>query len=55
VTPAGRGTLTSEASYTGFDDFWPPFTLAVGPAGHYLSALPAEQQSAVRDACGLVP
>lgn len=45
------GTLTSEASYTGFDDFWQPFTLAVGPAGHYLSALPAGQQAAVRDAC----
>ena len=45
------GTLTSRASYTGFDDFWQPFTLAVGPAGHYLRALPADQQSAIRDAC----
>jgi ubiquinone/menaquinone biosynthesis C-methylase UbiE len=45
------GTLISHASYTGFDDFWQPFTLAVGPAGHYLHTLPAEQQSAVRDAC----
>lgn len=45
------GALTSQASYTGFDDFWLPFTLAVGPAGHYLSTLTAGQQSAVRDAC----
>jgi len=33
------------------DDFWQPFTLAVGPAGHYLRTLPAGQQAAVRDAC----
>jgi ubiquinone/menaquinone biosynthesis C-methylase UbiE len=46
-----RGTLTSQASYTGFDDFWQPFTLAVGPAGHYLRAQPAGQQAAIRDAC----
>ncbi len=45
------GTLTSQASYTGFGDFWQPFTLAVGPAGHYLRTLPAVQQAAVRDAC----
>jgi hypothetical protein len=45
------GTLTSQASYTGFDDFWQPFTLAVGPAGEYLRGLPSDQQSAIRDAC----
>lgn len=45
------GALTSRASYAGFDDFWEPFTLEVGPAGHYLRTLPAGQQAAVRDAC----
>jgi ubiquinone/menaquinone biosynthesis C-methylase UbiE len=45
------GALTSHADYAGFDDFWQPFTLAVGPAGHYLRSLPADRRSTVRDAC----
>jgi ubiquinone/menaquinone biosynthesis C-methylase UbiE len=45
------GALTSHARYAGFDDFWQPFTLAVGPAGHYLNSLPADQQATVRNAC----
>ncbi len=45
------GELASQAGYAGFDDFWEPFTLAVGPAGHYLRRLPADRQAAVRDAC----
>jgi len=45
------GALTSHAHYTGFDDFWQPFTLAVGPSGHYLHSLSASQQAAIRDAC----
>ncbi len=45
------GALTSHADYAGFDDFWQPFTLAVGPAGHYLNGLNAGQRAAVRDAC----
>jgi ubiquinone/menaquinone biosynthesis C-methylase UbiE len=46
------GALTSHAEYADFDDFWQPFTLAVGPAGHYLMRnLSASQQAAVRDAC----
>jgi SAM-dependent methyltransferase len=43
--------LTARADYTGFDDFWQPFTLAVGPAGEYLRSLSEEQQAAVREAC----
>ena len=34
-----------------FDDFWAPFTLAVGPAGEHLRSLDDDQQAAVRDAC----
>lgn len=45
------GALLSRANYADFDDFWQPFTLAVGPAGHYLRALPSGQQAAVREAC----
>jgi SAM-dependent methyltransferase len=45
------GALDASASYAGFDDFWEPFTFAVGPAGQYLASLPEEQQAAVREAC----
>jgi ubiquinone/menaquinone biosynthesis C-methylase UbiE len=43
--------LTAQADYAGFDDFWEPFTLAVGPAGQYLRTLDSEQQAAVREGC----
>ncbi|HET7326579.1 MAG TPA: class I SAM-dependent methyltransferase [Nocardioidaceae bacterium] len=43
--------LTARADYADFDDFWEPFTFAVGPAGQYLHSLPADQQAAVREAC----
>lgn len=43
--------LTASADYAGFDDFWEPFTYAVGPAGQYLASLSAERQARVREAC----
>jgi len=46
-----EGSLTARAEYTGFDDFWDPFTLAVGPAGQFLRSLDPEQAAAVRDGC----
>lgn len=45
------GALTARADYTSFDDYWEPFTFAVGPAGQYLRSLPAEQQEHVRETC----
>ena len=45
------GALAARADYTGFDDFWEPFTFAVGPSGQYLRSLPAEQQDRVREGC----
>jgi hypothetical protein len=41
----------ARADYAGFDDFWEPFTFAVGPAGQYLASLPAGQRERVREAC----
>jgi hypothetical protein len=41
----------ASADYTGFEDFWEPFTFAVGPAGQYLASLSAEQRAQVREAC----
>jgi ubiquinone/menaquinone biosynthesis C-methylase UbiE len=45
------GELEAHADYTGFDDFWEPFTFAVGPTGEHLASLPADQRQRVRDAC----
>jgi len=45
------GELEASADYTGFEDFWEPFTFAVGPAGEHLASLSAEQQDRVREAC----
>lgn len=46
-----EGELLASVDYADFDDFWEPFTYAVGPAGEFLASLPAEQQQRVREAC----
>ena len=51
LTSVVDGALEARADYSGFDDFWEPFTLAVGPAGQYLASLPASHQARVREAC----
>lgn len=43
------GALMAHAEYTGFDDFWEPFTFGVGPAGEALAALDDDERAAVRD------
>lgn len=45
------GHLDAHADYTGFEDFWEPFTLGVGPTGSYLQSLLPEQLGKVREAC----
>jgi ubiquinone/menaquinone biosynthesis C-methylase UbiE len=45
------GTLTARAEYTGFEDFWEPFTFAVGPAGTHFATLDAERGGRVRELC----
>jgi SAM-dependent methyltransferase len=51
LTDIVDGALAAHADYAGFDDFWGPFTLAVGPSGQYLRSMPAEQQAQVREGC----
>ena len=36
--------------YSGFEDFWQPFTFGVGPAGQALAALDDDEVTAVREA-----
>jgi SAM-dependent methyltransferase len=51
-----EGALEARADYTGFDDFWEPFTFAVGPAGEYLKALAPDRRAQLREALrGAVP
>ena len=44
------GTLEARADYADFDDFWEPFLLSVGPAGHYLASLQDDRRAALREA-----
>jgi len=46
-----EGALVAHADYTGFDDFWEPFTFGVGPAGEHLRTLSPDAQAQVREAC----
>jgi SAM-dependent methyltransferase len=56
LTGVTGGALNANADYTGFDDFWDPLTLAVGPAGQALASLQPEERAAVREGCrALVP
>jgi hypothetical protein len=45
------GSLMACADYAGFNDFWDPFTFAVGPAGRYLASLSEVRRAQVREAC----
>jgi SAM-dependent methyltransferase len=43
--------ISSSVDHAGFDEWWEPFTLGVGPAGAYAKALSEEQLSALRERC----
>jgi SAM-dependent methyltransferase len=45
------GGLSARADYADFEDFWEPFTFAVGPSGQCLRSLSVEQQGRVRELC----
>ncbi len=44
------GALEVSVEYSGFEDFWQPFTFAVGPSGQAFAALEDEYKTAVREA-----
>ena len=55
-TQAGLGstqvaTLTVRVRHAGFDDWWQPLTLGVGPAGAYVRTLTADRRTALREQC----
>ena len=43
--------LTVRVSYPGFDDWWTPYTLGVGPAGDYVQRLDPGRLAALRERC----
>jgi ubiquinone/menaquinone biosynthesis C-methylase UbiE len=43
------GTLETEASYTGFDDFWEALSSGVGPAGQWVLELDDDQRAVLPD------
>ena len=44
-------TLTVRVRHAGFDDWWQPFTLGVGPAGDYVASLSPDARAALRERC----
>ena len=44
-------TLTVTVPYTGFDQWWEPYTLGVGPAGDHVQQLDEAGRAALRDHC----
>ncbi len=46
-----EAVLSVTVEHAGFDEWWEPFTLGVGPAGAYLSRLEPEHQERLRERC----
>jgi SAM-dependent methyltransferase len=46
-----EGAVEARVEYTDFDDFWMPFTFAVGPAGQYLASLGDDERAKLREIC----
>jgi SAM-dependent methyltransferase len=44
-------TLTVQAGYASFADWWEPFTLGVGPAGAYVGSLTPDRRAALHGQC----
>ncbi len=44
-------TLTVRVRQTGFEQWWEPFTLGVGPAGAYLASLAPDRRTVLREHC----
>ena len=45
------GALEVDVEHPTFEEWWEPFLLGVGPAGGYVTRLPAERRARLRDLC----
>lgn len=46
-----QGYLTVTVPYAGFEDWWAPYTMGVGPAGAYVQRLDPDARDGLRAAC----
>jgi SAM-dependent methyltransferase len=44
-------TLTVQAGYASFEDWWEPYTLGIGPAWDYVASLAPDRRAALREQC----
>jgi SAM-dependent methyltransferase len=51
VVAITESELAVRVEHTGFDDWWQPFTLGVGPAGAYVASLDAPARRRLRERC----
>ena len=51
VSDIRSGKLTIHQGFTGFAEWWEPFTLGVGPAGAYVASRDADARDALMEAC----
>jgi SAM-dependent methyltransferase len=51
LTTVESTRLTVSVDFVSFDQWWEPFTLAVGPSGAYLASQTDERRAAIRQAC----
>jgi SAM-dependent methyltransferase len=51
LTGIESSSLTVDVEHAGFDDWWDPFTLGVGPAGAYVAGLDDARRDALRERC----
>jgi SAM-dependent methyltransferase len=45
-----EGTISAQAEYESFEDWWEPFMFGIGPHASYVAELADEQKAAVQDA-----
>ncbi len=51
LTSVQETTTGAQADFSSFEDWWEPFTLGVGPAGAYATALDDTARTRLRDRC----
>jgi SAM-dependent methyltransferase len=51
ISDAEGEALTFDVEHASFEEWWEPFTLGVGPAGHYVADLDPESQASLAEMC----
>jgi ubiquinone/menaquinone biosynthesis C-methylase UbiE len=51
LADVGQSRLSVTVEHAGFDAWWEPFTLGLGPAGAYLRSLPPDRRAQLREQC----